>query len=77
MNKVNWDFIGRLTEWRKNRIQNYAGKKGIRYTEALELIQRLPCSKDAVIELDGVCDPKYHSCNQPIKSINIKNNGEH
>lgn len=64
---VNYQFLQELTEWRKNRVKNYASKKGIKYTEALQLMQELPSSSDCVIELDAVCDLEFHSCNQPSK----------
>jgi len=63
-----FDFIDKLTAWRKARVQNYAAKKGLKYVEAIEVLYQLPTHKEAVMLLDANCDPEFHSSNQPTRN---------
>jgi len=63
-------YITNLITWRKNRIRNYAEKKGITFTEAIYYLQCSHFSNAKVTSiLDAVVDPEFQSANQPKKPI--------
>ena len=63
---LNKTYIKSLTEWRRNRIKNYATKKAISFTEAIERLLELASAKDVIAELDKACDFEFHSSKKPV-----------
>jgi len=62
----NQQYITALTTWRKNRVRNYAAKKEITFTAAVEFLQLSHFSNEEIVKiLDAVCDPEFHSSKQP------------
>lgn len=62
---LNKAYIKRLTEWRRNRIKNYATKKAITFSEAIERLLELTTAKEVIAELDKACDFEFHSTRRP------------
>lgn len=62
---LNRAYIKRLTEWRRKRIKNYATKKAISFTEAIEKLLEFSTSKQVIAELDKACDFEFHSSKKP------------
>lgn len=61
------ELVEQLKEWRRNRLQNYASKKGLKYQEAIKHLESHPSSM--IEELGLVCDHIYHSSQEPNHKI--------
>ena len=62
---LNSNYIKNLTEWRRNRIKNYASNKAISFTEAIERLLDFTSAIDVIAELDKICDFEFHSTKKP------------
>ena len=63
------NYIRDLTQWRRNRIKNYAVKKLVSFEQAIEMLLDKSRVEDMVVELDRTCDDEFHSKMKPCNNI--------